>query len=54
MECCEQMRIQLEDNRVSLTYNSIDRSYSILVISWLIPKNEIHELKLCNCSEVIF
>ncbi|NQY42017.1 MAG: hypothetical protein HRT87_01565 [Legionellales bacterium] len=45
MECCEQMRIQIEDNRVALTYNSIDRNYSILVISWLMPKNEIHELK---------
>ena len=39
------MQKQLKDNRVALTYDQIERRYSILVINWLIPISEVNEIK---------
>ncbi len=43
--CCEQMEHQLKDERVAISYSPIFREYSIHVIDWLIPKEEIQETK---------
>lgn len=39
--CCKQMLFQLKDERVAISYSPKYRSYSIDVIDWWIPIEEI-------------
>ena len=43
--CCEQMKLQLKDERVTISYLPRYRTYSIDVIDWYIPKDEIDTIK---------